>query len=144
MSNGTVTIDARYKNDQSQVMSIGRIKVGNNDIIRPQDLGLRTVKSIHFTPWTQSPNPIVPGTIGGSMAAKNYLRTLNRKTAIVTGSIGSLGVLDTSTTGATPIGNYVRVRAYTLAPFGTWVGNYTLILGTQAGSIRASFLAVGR
>lgn len=133
MATGTVYVDASIKDQERDAsLVVGRLLVGNNSTVRPQDLNLRTIRSMVLTPWGAGPARFIPGS--GQL----------RSAIIMSGSIGSLGVLDTSTAAATPVGNYVRIRAHRL--YGTGQGansTGTWRLGTQAGSMRASFIAVG-
>lgn len=131
MATGTVYVDISLKDRERGVSVVaGRMLLGNNALVRPQDLNLRTIRSINLQPW--------------------YATTLTpaaaqlRSAMIAAGSIGSLGVLDTSTSPGTMTGNYVRVRNHrfygsvSASAHGTWR------LGTQPGSVRLSFLAVGQ
>ncbi len=144
MSSGTVYIDAQVKDERGNSLVFGRVKVGNNATINPRDLGLRYIQQINFNPW-HAPQAMVAGCIG-SQATKLYRRGF----ATVSGSLGSLGVLDTSTGSATPIGNYVRVRSYAVLTLGSMTlrgagpqGTKALYIGTQAGSLRHGYQAIG-
>ena len=133
MATGTVYIDGSLKDkERGTVLVFGRVLVGQNATIRPQDLGLRTVRAIGFSPWLSQPLSMVQG------------NAAIRAAVMMAGSIGSLGVLDTSIAAATPLGNYVRVQSYRLT--GTGLGGAstgTFRLGTVAGSVRASYWAIG-
>ncbi|GEM_PF-5439258 len=133
MATGSVYIDVSLKDqERGNTVVFGRVLLGQNATINPQDVGLRTVKAIGFSPWLSGPARFIPGS--GQL----------RSVVLMTGSIGSLGVFDTATAAATPIGNYVRVRTQRLTGTGnTSASGGTWRLGTVAGSARASFWAVG-
>lgn len=150
MASGSVTVDATLKDPRGNVVVFGRALLGNDGVILPRDLGLAHIKNILFTPWHTPSRAMGQGSIG-SLATINYARGF----ATVSGSIGSLGILDTSATTAagstTPVGNYVRVRAYRMRTLGSITaraaaaqGTRGLYIGTIAGSLRHSFVAVGR
>jgi len=116
------------------------VLLGHKDVIHPRDLGLRTIKTISFTPW-------------GDQSAAFALNSMGsvRSFRVMNGSIGSLEILDTSAAAAlTGTGNYVRVRSLQVRPTGSinttsGVGGAGgIYIGTVAGSMRASFTAVGR
>ncbi len=145
MPTGTVYVDGQFKAERGQnVIVVGRVLLGVNATINPRDLNLRTIRSINFNPW-QRYDVFVAGSIG-STTSKHYFREF--RTMI--GSIGSLGVLDASTSDTAPVGNYVRVRSYRVRTFGSITnrsasaqGTKGIYIGTVAGSQRASFVAVG-
>jgi len=152
MSTGTVYIDARLKDERGNVITMGRVLLGHNAIINPQDVGLSTVKAITFTAWDTLAASIIPGS-AGSLAGKDYNRSNPRHITVMAGSIGSQNNLGRNTTAATGSGNYVRVRAFRIRETGTktLVGTPTSRLyitysrlGTHPGSVRASYWAVGR
>ncbi len=146
MASGTVYVDASLKDSRGNVVVFGRALVGHNGVILPRDLGLSYIKTINLTPWHASPRIMVAGSIG-SQATKDYRRSF----AVVSGSIGSLGVFDTSAGSTAPTGNYARIRSYRVETLGSITarvagaqGTARLYIGTQAGSVRYSFNAVGR
>jgi hypothetical protein len=140
MSDGTVYVDMTMRNDQGQAMVMGRVLLGHDANIHPRDLGLKLIKSIVFTPW-------------GDQEAKAALNSMGsaRRFRVMTGSIGSMDTLDTSASSNkdTGSGNYVRVRTFQVAPAGSigvlanHGGGVRVYIGTQAGSIRASYIASG-
>jgi len=144
MSTGTVYIDARLKDERGNVVTMGRVLLGHNAIINPQDVGLSTVKAITFTAWDTLAASIIPGS-AGSMVGKNYDRSNPRHITVMAGSIGSQNNLGRNTTAATGSGNYVRVRALRLRSGAQGsAGRAALSMGTHPGSVRASYWAVGR
>lgn len=140
MAAGTVYVDGSFRNSKGQVMVMGRVLLGTNDTIRPRDLGLRTIKSIVFSPWGDQDAALTLDAMGSV-----------RSFRVITGSIGSLDVLDTSTSSlaASGTGNYVRTRALVIRPAGSigvaanHGGGVRVYIGTVGGSMRASFIAVG-
>lgn len=145
MATGTVSVDAKLKDERGNLVTMGRVKLGGNATINPQDLEMRVVKAITFNPWPGR-DTMVAGSIG-SLASKDYFRQFY----VMQGSIGSLEILDAATGAASPVGNYVRVRSYRVKTLGSITaradgpqGTARLYIGTQAGSIRASFWAIGR
>ncbi len=132
---GTVYQDDSFKGQKGGVIVVGRVLLGNNAMIDAQSFGLRTIKSVQFDPFFQR-NAMGQGSIG-SLATKLYERSF----AVMTGSIGSVDSL----------GNYVRVRSYVMRTLGSITaraaapqGTRGLYIGTQAGSVRASYIAWGR
>ena len=145
MASGSVYIDARLKDEDGNTVVFGRALLGNKATINPRDLGLRYIRNVVITPWHTPGRPMGQGSIG-SLASIDYSRGF----ASVSGSLGSLGVLDTSTGSAAPIGNYVHIRAYRMRTLGSLTmraaaaqGTRGLYIGTQAGSLRHSFIAIG-
>ena len=137
---GSVYVDARLKDPRGNVVAIGRLLSGQNATFDAADFQMRTIKSVVITAWepinTTNKTTFVPGSIG-SQAGKEYRRGF----ITVSGSIGSLDALN----------NYLRLRMFRVSTIGT-AGVRTgaqgtrnvLYIGTQAGSIRASYMAVGR
>ena len=129
MANGTVYVDARINAPKDYVMVVGRGFMGEVDHLRPQDIDLRRIDSVVFSPWRN-------------------LVAANRRVIYMQGSIGSLGVLDTSTSRGSILGNYVRVRIQKLQGSGPRLSGGTMYGGTfyigSAGSQRFSFIAAGR
>ncbi len=145
MATGSVYIDAKLKDERGNVVTMGRVLLGQNATINPQDLEMRVVKAISFNPWPGR-DTFAAGSIG-SQATKLYFREFRT----MTGSLGSLEVLDAATGATTPVGNYVRVRSYRVQTLGSMTARVTgpqgtarLYIGTQAGSMRANYWAVGR
>ena len=133
---GSVTVDFKYKpRGREGVMVAGRIKMGPHDcLIRPQDIELRTIRSIILTPMMGSAEPAGYGNSLGS--------DVNYRGVLLTAYMGSRGVLDTSRAPGTAVGNYVRVRAQMIGSFSTGVG--TCRVGSAvSGSFHASFMAFG-
>ena len=141
---GTIIVDYSTRDQRGAVLSIGRIKVGQNATIDAADFQMRTLKSVVLTPWPSeiSQSAFVPGSIG-SQSTKNYRRSF----FYMAGSIGSLNTLN----------NYIRVKAFMMITrgsftqrgtlsgvLGTWKNPASLYIGTQPGSMRASYVAVGR
>ena len=121
---GTVYVDARFKGEAGEVMSVGRVLLGQNDTINPEDVGLNLIRGINFTPW----QPVVtPNTYVGGRRTVRFMG-------------GSIGSLESET------GNYVRVTTHVLRGTGFVAAGYsgTLYIGTFAGSTRASYMAWGR
>lgn len=137
-STGTVYVDTSFRGERGNVLVFGRILVGNNAVLGAPDFGLRTIKSIAFSPQiseSAQSATLVAGSLG-SLTGKNY----KRKLVTMSGSIGSRGFLGS--------GNYVRVRTYVLQNAGSVTGptgglGVKVTIGTQAGSVRANYTAVG-
>lgn len=148
MALGTVYVDGRFRNAQGQVLVMGRVLLGYNDVIRPKDLELTVIKSIIFQPWAQAPVSIIPGSVG-SMVGKSYIRSNPRQVFFMQGSIGSLNTQDTSAAGVGSLGgNYVRVKSGRITTVGTTgqlnkTGGVMMTIGTVGGSLRGNYLAVG-
>ena len=144
MARGTVYIDASLKDDRGNVIVMGRMKLGLNDVVNPRDLGLSTIKAITFSAWDTLPTGIVSGS-SGSMVGKDYNRSNPRMVTVVSGSIGSYDSLGSGASPGTQGGNYVRFRAMRIisGAIGTGPRAFTSI-GTHAGSVRVSYFAVGR
>jgi len=128
INTGTVTVDFKFRpRPRAGVMVAGRIKMGGHDaLVRPQDLELRTIKSIVVAPASYS------GALLGSY--------VGYKTTLVEAHIGSIGVLDTSRAVGTPTGNYARLRASQVGSSGATWGGTALPSG---GSVTVPFLAFG-
>lgn len=129
MATGSVYVDYRSKDEYGRVLTFGRLLVGENATINPADMQMRTVRAFGATPWFSTSG-----------------RTFDfRRTTLTAGSIGSAGVFGTASGAASgPGGGYVRVR--TMQFYGTDFGgdhSGTWRLGTQAGSFRLSYWAVG-
>lgn len=136
INTGTITVDWKLKaKDREAVMVAGNIKMGPHDcLLRPQDLELRTIRSIVLTPTLGSAEPAGYGNALGS--------DVNYRTLVLMTYMGSRGVLDTSRAAGTPGGNYIRVRGQMVGSFATGVG--TCRVGSAvSGSFRASFMAFG-
>lgn len=134
MATGTVYVDYRSKDEYGRVLSFGRLLVGANATINPADMQMRTVRGFGATPWFAGPARFIAGS--GQL----------RQAVVTTGSIGSAGVLGTASAATSgPGGAYVRVRTYRLygTGQGAGAGAGTFRLGTQAGSFRLSYWAVG-
>ena len=123
MANGTVYVDSRIRGEDNTVLTVGRLLVGQNDTINPEDVGLNLIRGINFTPW-QAP------------VASNYVAA-RRRLRFMSGSIGSL---------ESETGNYVRVTTAVILGTGVVPAGYpgTLYVGTFSGSTRASYMAWGR
>lgn len=136
-STGTVYPDARIKDPRGNIVSFGRVKVGQNATLEARDFELRTLKSVTFTPQSviTPQTRFVAGSIG-SAGGKNYAREF----VVMTGSIGSRGALNNQvvvvTQRARTFGSFTAKSA---APQGT----RGLYIGTQAGSFGANYIAVG-
>jgi len=136
LNTGTVTIDFKFRpRGREGAMIAGNIKMGPHDcLIRPQDIELRTIKSIVLTPMMGSR---VPAGFGRSLGSDIGYRTVVLETYM-----GSPGVLDTSRAAGTALGNYVRVRACQVGSFSTGVGT-TRVGSAISGSFKVSFIAFG-
>ena len=121
---GTVYVDARIKGEDNTVLTVGRVLIGQNDIINPEDVGLNLIRGINFTPWQA---PVTPNVYVGGRRSVRFMG-------------GSIGSLESET------GNYVRVTTNVLRGTGFVAAGYsgTLYIGTFAGSTRASYMAWGR
>lgn len=128
MANGTLYVDARFRDDSGNVVVIGRGRMGGADNINPRDIQLRRIKSFIPNPWV-NPYTYVNG---------------RRSVVYMSGSIGSLTSVDKST-GAAGSGNYVRLRTIAVKGSGASAQGYpgSVSIGTYAGSVRFSFIAVG-
>ena len=133
---GTITVDYRHRpTGRAGVMVAGHIKMGAHDtLIRPQDIELRTIKSIIMTPMMGSQ---VPAGFGDRLGSH-----VGYRSTILETYIGSIGVLDTSRAAGSAVGNYVRVRASMVGSLGSW-GQYSRAGSALPGSIYASFMAFG-
>lgn len=133
INTGTFTIDFKFrpKEDRAGAMVGGRIKMGAHDcLVRPQDVELRTIKSLIVTPIGTRLNEV-----GSYPGYRNI---------ILSTYLGSMGVLDHSTTAATPGGNYARIRSAMLLGSNEATVSGTTRVGTALlGSILASFVAFG-
>jgi len=138
LNTGTVTVDFKFKpRGREGVLVAGMIKMGPHDcLIRPQDIELRTIRSISLTPMMGSAYP--PG-VGNRLGSH-----VGYRTTVLETYIGSIGVMDTSRAAGTAVGNYVRVRACQVGSFAPAGGVGTCRVGSAlSGSFRASFLAFG-
>ena len=144
MATGSVYVDAKFTTLRGQAVVIGRIKVGQTATINAKDIELRTIRNFVVVPYGVA-DRFVAGSIG-STTSKHYFR----RAVIMGGSLGSQDVLDTST-GAAPTGAYVQVNSYLVKTFGSITmrstaaqGTKGIYFGTQPGSLRASYWAIGR
>ena len=136
-STGSVYPDARIKDPRGNIVSFGRVKVGQNATLEARDFELRTLKSVTFTPQSiiTPQTRFVPGSIG-STAGKSYAREF----VVMTGSIGSRGALNNQVVAvAQRVRTLGSITARAAAPQGT----RGLYIGTQAGSFGANYIAVG-
>jgi len=131
INTGTFTIDFKFRpKDRAGAMVGGRIKMGPHDcLVRPQDIELRTIKSLMVTPIGTRVTEV------GSYAGYRAM--------VLTTYLGSLGVLDASGTPTTPLGNYARIRAAMLGSFEEPTVGTTRVGSAVVGSILASFVAFG-
>jgi len=133
---GSVYVDWWHRNDMGQIMVAGRVLVGANATIDGRDFRMRTIKSLQLDPWipeTAQSRSFVPGSIA-SLGGKSY----KRRFVTMSGSIGSVDTLT----------SYVRIRTYVLQNVGTPGNRFSgsnqgFYIGTQAGSIRATYTAFG-
>ena len=133
---GSFTVDFKLRpRPRSGIMVAGNIKMGAHDcLVRPQDIELRTIKSMVLTPMMGSS---VPAGFGNSLGSD-----IGYRTVILETYMGSSGNLDKSRAGSMGSGNYMRVRACQVGSFSTGVG--TCRVGSaMSGSFKASFLAFG-
>ena len=133
---GTFAIDFRFKpRGREGVMVAGAIKMGAHDcLVRPQDIELRTIRSMVLTPMSGTAWPPGAGSGLGSY--------VGQRTIILETYMGSLGNLDKSRAGSMGSGNYMRIRACQVGSFAPTVG--TCRVGSALpGSVRVSFLAFG-
>ena len=114
---GSVYVDANFKSAEGNTVVLGRVLVGNADVLRADEFGLSVIQSIIFQPYGDTP-------VGSITVAKLIHMQ------------GSLGSVDNKGSS-----NYVSVRSWALKNYHG--DNGTLVLGTEAGSIRASYIAVG-
>jgi len=130
INTGTITVDWKWRpRPRAGVVVGGRVKMGPHDcLIRPQDIELRTIKSLVLTPI---------GTRATELGSH-----VGYRATILTTYMGSLGVLDTSRAAGTALGNYVRVRATMVGSLGSF-GQHSRAGSAVTGSILASFLAFG-
>jgi len=133
---GTFTIDYKHKpRGREGVMVAGVIKMGAHDcLVRPQDIELRTIRSMVLTPMMGS---AIPASFGNSLGSD-----IGYRTVILETYMGSPGNLDKSRAGSMGSGNYMRIRACQVGSFTTGVG--TCRVGSaMVGSFKASFIAFG-
>ena len=124
MSSGSVYLDTVDKLPSGNVIASGRLKIGNNDTVKPDQLGMRLVRSFQVLPSAFTP--------AGSQESFAVV--------IASGSIGSLDTINTGG-GALGSGNYVRVRKFVL---NSYDGTATLVAGTgRLGTSRMRFMAIG-
>jgi len=133
---GSFTVDFKLKpRGREGVMVAGLIKMGPHDcLIRPQDLELRTIRSLVLTPMMGSQVPVGFGQSLGS--------DIGYRTVVLETYMGSYGNLDKSRAGSMGSGNYMRVRACQVGSFSTGVGT-TRVGSAMRGSFKVSFLAFG-
>jgi len=136
INTGVVTIDYKAKSKGREgVMVAGQIRLDPHDtLIRPQDIELRTIRSIILTPQVYLSGTSYAG------SAKQAIGSIGYRQFVMGAYLGSIGVLDTSTTAGVPIGNYARLRAVMV---GSLVDTVTGTAPLGMGSITTSFLAFG-
>ena len=120
MSDGSVYVDASFKSQEGLNMVVGRLLVGHADVIRADEFGLDVITSFVVTPFGNTP----VGSIGGNEGAKII---------VMTGSLGSGDNKGSS--------NYVNIRKFQFNNYLPATG--TLVMGSEAGSSRASYIATG-
>jgi hypothetical protein len=118
MANGSVYIDLTNRNEKGMIFTMGRMLVGNADVVRAPDVGMNQIKSLVITPFSRTPV--------GSIA--------NARIIVAQGSLGSVTSIGSA--------NYASVRMHALDSYSAAgsIGIGTL----PTGSIRASYFAAGQ